>query len=195
MESNTLREQLLPKLRQLNATQQSIESVSSWCIFYHKEAKTIVAAWDEEFSRTGAVEKKLALLYLANHIMQESKKRGKEFTEEYSRYLAKSIKDIYRLADGRTRNSVSRLVKIWEERRVFGSSLTKQLRDTIAKVDAAPRTSTAAAAMSESDKKKLQVNPFGYESYRMDKGNFACWPCFGSRSSFWLSQCLPCARE
>lgn len=65
------REQLLQKLRQLNSTQQSIESTANWCLFYGvREAKTLVSVWDEEFTRLPSAEKKLTQLYLCNHILQ-----------------------------------------------------------------------------------------------------------------------------
>jgi regulator of Ty1 transposition protein 103 len=63
------REGLVQKLQRLSQSQQSIESVSSFCIFYHKDAHGVVAIWDAEFYRAPP-ERRLALLFLANHILQ-----------------------------------------------------------------------------------------------------------------------------
>lgn len=66
---NVNRESLVQRLQSLNASQQSIEGTSKWCLFYIKDAKSIVNIWLEEFARTTA-ERRMAFLYLANHILQ-----------------------------------------------------------------------------------------------------------------------------
>jgi len=48
------REVLHGKLRSLVGTQQSIESTSSWCLFFAKEAGTIVEVWLEELLKVRA---------------------------------------------------------------------------------------------------------------------------------------------
>ncbi len=40
-----------------------------WCLFYVKDAKTVVSIWAEEFGRMSG-ERRVAFLYLANHILQ-----------------------------------------------------------------------------------------------------------------------------
>lgn len=63
------KEGLTQKLQRLSASQQSIESVSSFCIFYNKDARGVVQIWDQEFYKANP-ERRLALLFLANHILQ-----------------------------------------------------------------------------------------------------------------------------
>lgn len=89
---------------------------------------------------------KTYILYLFILCLQEGKKKGREYGDEFSRVIAKAVKDITRTADAKTRGSVGRLVKIWEERRVFGSSLIKSLKDLLARADGAPAAAAAPAA-------------------------------------------------
>ena len=65
---------LVDKLSKLNSTQASIETLSEWCNFYRREAGRIVGIWDEEFNKATPV-KRLVLLYLANDILQNSRKK------------------------------------------------------------------------------------------------------------------------
>ncbi len=65
------RESLVQRLQTLNISQQSIEGTSKWCLFYVKDAKTVVNIWAEEFGRASP-ERRIAFLYLANHILQVS---------------------------------------------------------------------------------------------------------------------------
>ncbi|KAG1338535.1 formin-like protein 7 [Cocos nucifera] len=66
-------------------------------------------------------EQKIPFLYLANDILQNSKRTGTEFVGEFWKVLPTALKDVIKNGDDHGKNVVSRLVDIWEERRVFGS--------------------------------------------------------------------------
>ncbi|KAJ4908594.1 ENTH/VHS family protein [Raphanus sativus] len=121
---------LIDKLAKLNSTQQSIETLSYWCIFNRVKAELIVTTWEKQFHST-EMSQKVPLLYLANDILQNSKRQGNEFVQEFWNVLPKAVKDIVSQGDDHGKGVVSRLVKIWEERRVFGSSRSKNLRDVM----------------------------------------------------------------
>ncbi|GBF95787.1 hypothetical protein Rsub_08223 [Raphidocelis subcapitata] len=121
------RDGLVAKLQKLSSSQQSIESVSSFCVFYHKDARGVVAIWEEEFLKAPP-DRKLALLYLANHILQEGRRKGTAFQEEFFRALPKALRNLSQAGDDKARRAVARLVGIWEERRVFGSRHIKSFQ-------------------------------------------------------------------
>ncbi len=75
---------LTEKLTALNQTQTSIESTAKWLLFYSQDAATIVKVWCDELARA-ANERRLPLLYLANHVLQEGRKRSKDWAEEFSK--------------------------------------------------------------------------------------------------------------
>ncbi|KAL5753614.1 hypothetical protein ACOSP7_021834 [Xanthoceras sorbifolium] len=111
---------LAEKLAKLNSTQQCIETLSHWCIFHRGKADVVVLTWDKQF-HSSQIAQKVPLLYLANDILQNSKRKGNEFVTEFWKVLPSAIKDLSEKGDDHGKKVVSRLVNIWEERRVFGS--------------------------------------------------------------------------
>lgn len=111
---------LADKLSKLNSTQQCIETLSHWCIFHRSKAELVVATWDKQF-HSSEMAQKVPLLYLANDILQNSKRKGNEFVSEFWKVLPAALKAVVEKGDDHGKNVVSRLVHIWEERRVFGS--------------------------------------------------------------------------
>ncbi|XP_076916384.1 uncharacterized protein LOC143576076 [Bidens hawaiensis] len=111
---------LADRLSNLNTTQQSIETLSHWCIFHRSKAEVVVTTWEKQF-RSAEVPQKLPLLYLANDILQNSKRKGNEFVTEFWKVLPGAVKDLTEKGNDHGKNVVTRLVNIWEERRVFGS--------------------------------------------------------------------------
>ncbi|PIA48017.1 hypothetical protein AQUCO_01400543v1 [Aquilegia coerulea] len=111
---------LADKLTKLNSTQQCIETLSHWCIFHQSKAEEVVSTWDKQF-HSSQMTQKIPFLYLANDILQNSKRKGNEFVSEFWKVLPAAVKDILENGDDHGKNVASRLVNIWEERRVFGS--------------------------------------------------------------------------
>ncbi|XP_051117913.1 uncharacterized protein LOC127242417 [Andrographis paniculata] len=120
---------LAEKLSKLNSTQQCIETLSHWCIFHRSKAELVVATWAKQF-HSSEMAQKVPLLYLANDILQNSKRKGNEFVTEFWKVLPSALKEVVDEGDERGKNVVSRLVAIWEERKVFGSQ-NRKLQDTM----------------------------------------------------------------
>ncbi|KAK9166776.1 hypothetical protein Scep_001967 [Stephania cephalantha] len=119
--NSVFNEQILAdKLSKLNSTQQCIETLSHWCIFHREKAELVVSTWDKQF-HSSEIAQKIPFLYLANDILQNSKRKGNEFVSEFWKVLPAALKDVFENGDEHGKNTVSRLVGIWEERRVFGS--------------------------------------------------------------------------
>lgn len=143
------REGLTQKLQRLSQSQQSIESVSSFCIFYHKDARGVVQIWDQEFYKAPS-ERRLALLYLANHILQEGRKKGTAYQEEFYKVLPKALSFVTKQGDDKMKKAAGRLVTVWEERRVFGSRHMKSFKDVVGGSSSSERSGKAAAEGSHS---------------------------------------------
>lgn len=108
------------KLAKLNSSQASIETLSHWCIFHMNKAKQVVETWDRQFHCCPR-EQRLAFLYLANDILQNSRRKGSEFVGEFWKVLPDALRDVIENGDEYGRNAALRLIGIWEERKVFGS--------------------------------------------------------------------------
>ena len=57
-------------------------------------------------------------MYLANDVIQNSKKKGPEFGKEFENVLPKAF-DHLKSCDARTKSKIGRLINIWEERGVY----------------------------------------------------------------------------
>jgi len=117
------------KLTDLNPSQQSIQTLSLWLIHHRKHAKKIVLTWKKLLVQM-AQPKKLTFLYLANDVIQNSKKKGPEFSQEFEGVLPYAFHHVLKDADEKTRGSCTRLLNIWQERGVYDSGFIQAIKQT-----------------------------------------------------------------
>lgn len=87
--------------------------------------------------------RKLVFMYLANDVIQNSKKKGPEFSSSFSTVLAKAFKDIsQRCEDDRTFSSLGRILKIWGERGVYDIEKIKEFETNLARKTSGTSTTT-----------------------------------------------------
>ncbi|KAJ6751409.1 hypothetical protein OIU85_001895 [Salix viminalis] len=84
------------------------------------KAKQVVETWARQF-HSSPRDRRLAYLYLANDILQNSRRKGSEFVGEFWKVLPDALRDMVDNGDESGRNNAQRLIGIWEERKVFGS--------------------------------------------------------------------------
>lgn len=84
-------------------------ALSHWCIFHQDKAELVVTTWGKQF-HSSEMTKKVPLLYLANDILQNSKRKGNEFVIEFWKVLPAALKEIVGTGDEHGKNVVSRLV-------------------------------------------------------------------------------------
>ena len=112
-------ESLEKKLADLNQSQQSIQGLSLWLVHHRKHHSKIVSTWQRELYKTSN-DRKLVFLYLANDVVQNSRKKAPEFSKEFGHVLKKVLEHLTALnLDPKTVKSISRLVGIWKERNIF----------------------------------------------------------------------------
>ncbi|XP_037791464.1 regulation of nuclear pre-mRNA domain-containing protein 1B-like [Penaeus monodon] len=116
---------LKKKLDDLNMSQQSIQTVSLWLIHHKKHAHTVVNVWYRELV-TASDSRKLTFMYLANDVIQNSKKKGPEYNREFGNKLGKVFDHLGGLRlDEKSIKGLNRLLTVWEERSVFDSDQVK----------------------------------------------------------------------
>ncbi|KAI4499537.1 hypothetical protein M0802_005433 [Mischocyttarus mexicanus] len=108
---------LVKRLMDLNPSQQSIQTLSLWLIHHRKHHPTIVKVWFREMCKVKD-NRKLMFMYLANDVIQNSKKKGPEFGKEFETVLPKAFEHMKGF-DEKTRDRLNRLLQIWEERGVY----------------------------------------------------------------------------
>lgn len=109
---------VIKKLSALNSTQQSIQSLSSWLIHHRKQSQLVVATWMKELNKSLG-SKKLTLFYLANDIIQNSKRKGPEYNRDFKVILPEACINSVADMDEKIKASLQRVFKIWLDRKMY----------------------------------------------------------------------------
>ncbi|XP_059216592.1 regulation of nuclear pre-mRNA domain-containing protein 1B [Stomoxys calcitrans] len=118
----------LKKLAELNSSQQSIQTLSLWLIHHRKHHASIVRTWLRELFNAPE-PKKLTFMYLANDVIQNSKKKGPEYGKEYMNALPKAFAHIGETCKAeKLFGSLGRILNIWEERGVYEPKVIEDYR-------------------------------------------------------------------
>lgn len=83
-------------------------ALSHWCIFHRKRARQVVETWEKQFN--SSKEQRVPFLYLANDILQNSRRKGSEFVNEFWKVLPRALKSVVDNGDEHGKNVVTRLV-------------------------------------------------------------------------------------
>ncbi|XP_046839105.1 regulation of nuclear pre-mRNA domain-containing protein 1A-like [Xenia sp. Carnegie-2017] len=115
------------KLKEMSARQDSVQTVSLWLIHHRAHSKTVVNVWLDRMKKAKP-DRRLVLFYLANDVIQNSRKKGKEFSASFGKVLGESMQY---LRDTSIQPSVERVLKIWLERKVFEKDAVQKLLDQL----------------------------------------------------------------
>lgn len=115
------------KLSDLTNTQQSVQTLSLWIIHHRKHSKTIVQSWLKELQKAKP-KKKLTLMYLTNDILQNSRKKGAEFSKDFSTVLPAAFRHCAKECNSITLPALGRILEIWKERDVYDQIFIDRLR-------------------------------------------------------------------
>ncbi|KAG7227002.1 hypothetical protein INR49_022348 [Caranx melampygus] len=115
------------KLSELSSSQQSVQTLSLWIIHHRKHSALIVRVWHRELKKAKST-RKLTFLYLANDVIQNSKKKGPEFTKDFESVLVDACSHVASEADENCKKHMERLLNIWKERNLYRSDFIQQLK-------------------------------------------------------------------
>lgn len=83
--------------------------------------------------------RKLMFMYLANDVIQNSKKKGPEFGKEFETVLPKAFEHMKGF-DEKTRERLNRLLQIWEERGVYDKTQIAEFKAAFTDISKDPGT-------------------------------------------------------
>lgn len=85
-------------------------------------------------------------MYLANDVIQNSKKKGPEHGKEFGKILKNAFRHIGETCsgDGKTLTSLGRILKIWEERGVYDEKAIEEFRTALNNIGDKSNTSSAS---------------------------------------------------
>ncbi|XP_009979932.1 PREDICTED: regulation of nuclear pre-mRNA domain-containing protein 1A [Tauraco erythrolophus] len=85
-----------------------------------------------QFPMPGAKpNRKLTFLYLANDVIQNSKRKGPEFTKDFAPVIVEAFKHVSSESDESCKKHLGRVLSIWEERSVYENDVLEQLRQAL----------------------------------------------------------------
>lgn len=111
---------VLEKLRKLNATQESIETLSHYVVFHRRNIDKVATLWKQEFDSSNQFHQ-LNLLYLANDLVQNSKKRKLDFTC-LDPIVIECTDKLFQECSESIKPKLERMVQVWKERNIFSKS-------------------------------------------------------------------------
>jgi len=129
------------KLAKLTAANDSITALSRWVQFHSAHAPAAAALWAQEALEAG--ERGLLLVYLANDVIQNSKRKGTACAGAFGAEMARVLPQIHARAPPTVRAKLERIVAILDERAVLPAEQIETMKQEIAKAPAAAKTSTA----------------------------------------------------
>jgi hypothetical protein len=144
---------LADKLRKLSPSAQSVEQLSAWCLFHWRSAKEVATTWASCLSQAPD-KQKLAFVYLANDVVQNSRKRGPHYVDAFAPLLPGALRHVLKHSGGGadTLRQLHRMVAVWEERRVFGTGKAiQQLKAAVEDTQSAAQTDNGAEATASGD--------------------------------------------
>lgn len=80
-------------------------------------------------------DRKLTLLYLANDVIQNSKKKGLEYKNEFGKLLPRALQLVAREKEGPLQKSVERIISVWEDRKVFEPDVIIRFKSILGKIN------------------------------------------------------------
>lgn len=122
-------DQLVAKLDKLNSSQESIQITAYWFMFHVNQAPLSVGIWQRELAKAPP-SRKLSFIYLANEVLQNSRRKGPAFISEYQKILP-AVFTSFRFVDKETKKKVHRLLKVWEDRQVYPVAFVKELESCL----------------------------------------------------------------
>lgn len=156
------------QFQSLSFTFPAIQTLSLWLIHHRKHHESIVKLWLKELQNGESIDsylrlilicpfnfpasksKKLTFMFLANDVIQNSKRKGPEYANEFSKVLTRAFGHIRDACseDKKTIESLQRILSIWLDRHVYDETQIADYRKALG-VSAA-----SSNGESTSDKKR-----------------------------------------
>lgn len=128
------------RLLTVTNTQESIQTLSLWCLHHKVHAKKIIDIWMKVIKKV-KISHRLALFYLANDVIQNGKRKGcAQFADAWLPVVKQTISLV---RDEKVRPQIERILTIWNDRSVFDSQFITELHAILGK----PSNTKAQAAV------------------------------------------------
>uniref|UniRef100_A0A915CNX7 CID domain-containing protein n=1 Tax=Ditylenchus dipsaci TaxID=166011 RepID=A0A915CNX7_9BILA len=125
-------ESMSERLRRLTSACQSVQTLSMWIIHHQKKhADDILSTWLKEVTSNTSPDKLISLVYLANDVIQNCRKKNPQFMKSFFSVLQPAFNHISEVGDEKVLGSVSRIIHVWKERMIYTADEIESLSDCI----------------------------------------------------------------
>lgn len=134
----------------------AIQTLSLWLIHHRKHHENIVKLWLKELI-SAPKNKKLTFMFLANDVIQNSKRKGPEYSAAFSKVLVKAfahIREACAGTDQKTIDSLDRILNIWLDRHVYEETHIKSWRKALTGSEERRGSSNGDSSSSSEKKRK-----------------------------------------
>lgn len=102
-------------------------------------------------------------MYLANDVIQNSKKKGPEYGREFGKILKNALTHISDTCsnDEKTIGSLGRILKIWEDRGVYEEKAIEEYRNALNKANDSSAAEKVQSTTASSSAKRKSTDNFG----------------------------------
>ncbi|XP_071444475.1 uncharacterized protein [Hetaerina americana] len=111
------------KLLTLKDSQDSIQTLSSWCLQHRQHHKKIVSTWLKVLRKVKP-DQRLTLFYLGNDVIQYSKRKNYDYVQTFAPALQKATTLV---RDNKVKQNILRIFNIWDERGVYDEAFISDL--------------------------------------------------------------------
>ena len=129
--SGMMKRKLLQKMSELDSSMEKITGLSKMMGLNYHKAPAAVNLWMEKF-QSASPHRHLTFVYVANDVLQNTRRMGKGYIEAFSSVLSLALCTTVACNPG-LRSKVNRLVQVWGERNVVPSAVLNNIREELAK--------------------------------------------------------------
>uniref|UniRef100_A0AAF5PRA1 CID domain-containing protein n=1 Tax=Wuchereria bancrofti TaxID=6293 RepID=A0AAF5PRA1_WUCBA len=120
------------RLQTLNTTQQSVQMMSMWLLHHQKShAETIVKVWLQEIKKETKPVRLINLLYLANDVIQNSRKHCPHFMGMFYENLEPAFRHVSLHADADAVVAMKKILRVFRERQIYSDVKVDRLMNAV----------------------------------------------------------------
>ncbi|GMR41958.1 hypothetical protein PMAYCL1PPCAC_12153, partial [Pristionchus mayeri] len=153
-------EKITQRLQGLDEKPESIQTCSAWLLHHAKPQNLdiIFDTWLREVYREKSSKRLITLIWVANDVSQNSRKKGCEVANAFAPRIESALKHIRKNPqDDQVDKCVNRCVEVWESRRIFSREQLVRFESALGLKRTASQPSTSL--LPESPEKAVQKPP------------------------------------
>lgn len=141
-------DQMIAKLQTLSMSQQSIETISLWLMHHQpRHADEIIQTWLKAVRKEPNNDRLASLIYLANDVLQNSRKKNPAFVKNFFPILELAFKHVAKHNREGASKAMKKCVDVWQARQLYSSEQIERLNTVLKGL---PSSSSAGPVLKRS---------------------------------------------